>query len=95
MHNYELVIVMDGKATAAKKKVATDKLEKLIKSVKGKIASVKDWGVKPLAYTIEKSDSVAFLIFQLEIDGAGAKDISSKLRLENDLIRYLLIRKDK
>ena len=95
MHKYELVIVMDGKATAAKKKTATEKLEKLIKSVKGSIASVKDWGVKTLAYTIGKSDSGAFLIFQLELEGTGAKDISSKLRLENDFIRYLLIKKGK
>jgi len=95
MRNYELVIVIDGKTTAAKKKTTLEKIEKLVTSVKGKLGKVKEWGTKELAYKIGKSDTGAYLILPLELDGAGAKDISSKLRLETDLIRYLLIRKDK
>ncbi len=95
MHNYELVIVVDGKATAAKKKTTLDKVEKLVTSVKGKVAKVRDLGTKNLSYKIEKSDTGSYHILDLELEGAGAKDISNKLRLEGDLIRYLLIRKDK
>ena len=95
MHNYELVLVTDGKMTAAKKKTVLEKIEKLVSSVKGKVGKVNEWGTKELAYKIGKSDSGAYFILPVELDGAGAKDISTKLRLENDLIRYLLIRKDK
>ncbi len=95
MRNYELVIVIDGKTTAAKKKTTLEKIEKLVTSVKGKVGKTKEWGTKELAYKIGKSDTGTYFILPLELDGAGAKDISSKLRLENDLIRYLLIRKDK
>ncbi len=94
MRNYELVIVTDGKATAAKKKTILEKIEKLVTSVKGKVGKVKDFGTKELAYKINKSETGSYQIIDLELEGSGAKDISNKLRLENDLIRYLLIRKD-
>src|SRR5258708_37289430 len=94
MNKYELVIVMDGKATSAKKKSETEKIEKLVKEVKGKVTEVKDWGTKELAYKIKKLDTGAYLIFQLELEGAGAEEIGSKLRLNDELIRYLLVRKE-
>ncbi len=93
MRNYELVVVIDGKATAAKKKTVTEKLDKLVKASKGTLGKAKDWGVKDLAYVINKSTTGAYLIFPVELDGLGAKEVGNKLRLEDDLIRYLLIRK--
>lgn len=94
MRNYELVVVLDGKATAAKRKVATEKIEKLIKSVKGKIGKVTDMGVKDLSYKIKKSTSGVYLLLPLELEAAGAKELGGKLRLEDEFLRYLLIRKD-
>ena len=93
MRNYELVIVLDGKATSAKKKSVTEKIEKLIKSIKGKVATIKDWGTKDLAYQIGKSTTGAYLILPLELTGEAANELSNKLRLETDLIRYLLVKK--
>jgi small subunit ribosomal protein S6 len=94
MRKYGLVIVLDGKATSAKKKAVSENLEKLVKDNKGKMGAAKDLGVKELAYKIKKSTSGLFLEFELELDGAGAKDVSNKLRLQEDLIRYLLISND-
>lgn len=91
---YELAAVLDGKSSSAKKKSALEKLEKLISIMGGKVLSVDDWGVKELAYTIQKSDTGIFLILQLELDTKAAAAIQNKLRLEDYLIRYLFIKKD-
>lgn len=95
MRNYELVIVLDGKVTAAKKKTFTDKLEKLVKDAKGKLGKVKDWGTKDLAYKIGKSVTGAYLIFPLELDSDKVLSISNKLNTEGDVIRFLLVKKDR
>ncbi|CAN5338074.1 hypothetical protein BH10PAT1_BH10PAT1_0790 [soil metagenome] len=94
MNKYELVIVLDGKATSAKKKTEVEKVQGWIKEVKGK-AETKDWGTKDLAYKMGKSLTGAFTVFQLELNSSSIKEIAEKLRLDNDLIRYLLVRKDK
>jgi small subunit ribosomal protein S6 len=93
MNKYELTIVLDGKATAAKKKAAVEKIQKIITTFKGKVEKVDDWGKKELAYKIGKSDSGVFLLFSLELSGEGAKALPNKLKLEEEIIRYLLVKK--
>jgi small subunit ribosomal protein S6 len=92
MKNYELTIVLDGKMTAAKKKAASEKMSKMIETFKGKIGKVEDWGEKELAYPISKKYTGHYLLFPIEMGTQEAKSFADKLRLEEDLLRYLLVR---
>ena len=94
MNNYELVVVLDGKATTAKKKAIQTTVNKLVKINMGKVLDVEDWGARELAYKIGKSETGAYLIFSLELGAEGAAGINSNLRLEENIIRYLLIKKE-
>lgn len=94
MNKYELTLVLDGKAGAATKKKATETLEKILGILKGSIKESKDWGVKELAYKIDKSTTGVYLFFEIELDPKGAKALNEKLRTDADIIRYLLIRKE-
>lgn len=93
MRKYELTVVLPGKATAVKKKKAQAKIEKIVSDAKGKVGKVDDWGKKELSYLIAKNNSGIFLHFPLELEAESAKSLDSKLNLEEDIIRYLLIRK--
>jgi ribosomal protein S6 len=95
MNKYELTLVLDGKAGAVKKKKVTETLEKTLKIFKGVISESKEWGVKELAYKIGKSESGLYLYFELEMDPYHAKTLNDKLRTDPDLIRFLLINKNK
>lgn len=95
MNKYELTLVLDGKAGAAKKKKVMENLDKVLKLFKGAIAESKEWGVKELAYKIGKSETGLYLYFELELPANGVKALNDKLRTDPDLIRFLLIRKDK
>ena len=92
---YELTIVVDGKSAAAKKKKVLETLEKILSVYKGKIIESKDWGVKDLAYKLGKSTTGAYLYQEIELDPKGVKSLNDKLRVDADIIRYLLIKKDK
>lgn len=93
MNKYELVIVLDGKVSAAKKRAAQASLEKIIKALEGKIESTEEWGVKDLAYPINNSTAGLFLIYTLQLSSKAAKALPSKLDLEKEVIRYLLLNK--
>ncbi len=95
MNNYELTIVLDGKAGALKKKKVVEAFEKVLETFKGKITQSKDWGVKELAYKIGKSESGLYVYFELELDPKGVKALNEKLRTDSDILRFLLINKDK
>ncbi|MEK7525867.1 MAG: 30S ribosomal protein S6 [Patescibacteria group bacterium] len=92
MKNYELTIVLDGKASSAKKKAAQQKATSMVEAFKGKIGKVEDWGERELAYKIGKSETGHYIFIPLQMEAAGAKNLNDKLRLEEDLIRYLLVR---
>jgi small subunit ribosomal protein S6 len=94
MNTYELVVVFEGKLTPAKKKTEIAKIEKLVKVLNGKVLNLEDWGVKEFAYPIKKNSSGVFLIFNLELEGESAKQLMTKIKLEEQILRYLLIRKD-
>jgi small subunit ribosomal protein S6 len=91
MKNYELTLVLPGKATAAKKKAVVERVEKLVKVSDGKVTSSEDWGEKDLAYKIKKHDSGIYLYFDLELSPLAVKNISDKVKLDDDIIRYLLV----
>ena len=95
MNKYELTLVLAGKAGAAKKKKIIETLEKVLAIFKGSIKESKDWGVKELAYKIGKSETGLYLFFEIELDPKGAKSLNDKLRVDPDLIRFLLINKNK
>ena len=91
---YELTIVLDGATSAAKKKTTLEKVTKLVEVFGGKVGKPQDLGVKDLAYKISKSETGIYIFLPLELDAKGAKSLGDKIRLEEGLIRYLLIRKD-
>ena len=95
MNNYELTLVLDGKSGAAKKKKTIESIEKVLATFKGKITESKDWGVKELAYKIGKSLTGLYLYFELELDPSGAKALNEKLRTDVDVLRFLVINKEK
>ncbi len=92
MNKYELTLVLDGKAGAAKKKKVTETLEKNLEALKGKVTESKDWGVKDLAYKMGKSTTGLYLYFELELDGKGAKALNEKLRVDSEILRFLVVK---
>jgi len=94
MRKYELTVVLDGKASASKKKSVTELVGKVVAIGKGKVGKAEDGGAKDLAYKIGKSETGVYLHFPLELETNSAKDLVAKLRADGDIIRYLLIAKD-
>ena len=94
MENYELTVVLDGKTTSVKVKVFKERVEKLLSVFKGKVIKVDDWGKKDLAYKIDKNTSGYYLFFELELEKSSLSQINQKLKMEEGVIRSLIIRKD-
>ncbi len=92
MHNYELTVVLDGKATAAKKTAVTKTIEKVIELGKGKLGKVSEWGVKDLAYKIGKNTTGSYIFFTLSIEPSFVKQLDNKLKMEENIIRFLVVK---
>ena len=90
---YELMLLLKPSATADDEKKITEQIGKLIKTY-GKIVSSASLGKKPLAYPIKKEVSGVYLLLTLELAGKEANRITEKLKLEELILRHLLVKKD-
>ena len=50
------------------------------------------WGVKNLAYPIKKQISGYYAHFEIQADPKDAKDLDKSLKVEEDVLRYLIVR---
>ena len=58
----------------------------------GKVEKEDLWGVRDLAYPIKRQTKGFYAHFEIEADPKGAKGLDKILKLEEDVLRYLLIR---
>lgn len=83
MTKYELTVVLDVKATAAKKKALIEQIGKIVKVLEGKVEKSDDWGEKAAGQVLH---------FLLELEGSKAKDLTLKLNGEEGIKKHLIVK---
>lgn len=89
---YELMLILSPKLT-------DKEIEKTLKDIKDTLAESKSevfaedvWGKRDLAYPISGSRSGYYVVMNFESESDGITKIHKDLRIQNGLIRYLLIK---
>lgn len=96
MNNYYLTLVIKADLEENKRKALLDGLVKKVVGEKenpGKVLKEDLWGSKDLAYPIKRQTKGFVAHFEIEADPKNAKSIDKILRVEEDILRYLLIRR--
>lgn len=93
MNSYLLTIVLKADMEAGERKTLLDSLTKKITGSDGKVEKEDLWGVKTLTYPIKRQTSGYYAHYEIETDPKDAKDLDKSLRVEDDILRYLLVRK--
>ena len=83
MNNYYLTLVLKPDLDEKTKK-------EILGLVKGK---VDEWGSRDLAYPIKKQTKGYYIHFEFESDPKAIKDLDKSLKVEENIIRYLLVRR--
>lgn len=94
MRDYELVLVVDSELSADKQKQLLTKIEKIIADLKGKVSQKQDWGKKALAYPIKKRNQGIYFLWFVQLPTEAPGKLEAKFRLEESLLRFLLVRSE-
>lgn len=94
MRDYELTLVIDPDLTSEKQKKLVAKIKKEISDLKGKIEKTEEWGKKELAYPIKKKTLGYYFFIETELPEKAPTEIEKKIKLDEGIIRYLLVKSE-
>ena len=93
MNKYELAVVVSAKIEDEERAAVVDKCKALIERFGGTITNVDDWGKKRLAYEIQKMKEGFYYFIQFEAESSAPAEIESRIRIMDNVLRYLVVRK--
>jgi small subunit ribosomal protein S6 len=71
-----------------------EKFKKVIEAQEGAVSHVDEWGLRDLAYRIEKQGKGFYTLMQYRSSGRGVEELERNLRLTDGVLRYLTVRAD-
>lgn len=92
MNSYYLTLVLKADLEEKERKALLDSMVKKLIGEDGKIEKEDLWGNKDLAYPIKKQIKGFVAHFEVTTDPKNAKTIDKALKVEEDILRYLLVR---
>lgn len=94
MNKYELAVVVSAKIEDDERAQVVEKVKALVERFGGQISDVDEWGKKRLAYEILKMKEAFYYFIQFEAESTAPAEIESRIRIMDNVIRYLCVRQD-
>lgn len=92
---YEHVYLARQDLSPAQVETITEELTKVITDGEGAVKSKEYWGLRNLAYRIEKNRKAHYVLLNIEAPGATIEELERQVRLNEDVIRFQTIRVEK
>ena len=85
MNKYELAVVVSAKIEDDERAQVIEKVKALVERFGGQISDVDEWGKKRLAY---------YYFIHFESDAETPSEIEQRIRIMDNVIRFLCVRQD-
>ena len=89
---YESVIICRQDITKNQLDIIISEFKEIIENEKGKILTEEYWGLKNLAYEINKNKKAHYTMLIIETQPEKIEEYERKLRLHEDIIRFMTIK---
>ena len=94
MNKYELALVVTAKVEDDVRTATVDKAKDYIARYGGTVTEVEEWGKKRLAYEIQHMREGYYYFIQFEAGPECPEQLESHMRILDNVLRYLIVRKD-
>ena len=91
---YETVFIARQDLTEAQVKDLAEKFAKIVTDQGGKIHKTEHWGLRTLAYRINKNRKGHYVLIESDAPGAAIIEMERNLRLNEDVLRSLTVREE-
>ena len=95
MPYYESVFIARQDISPTQVDGLADAFEKIIIDAGGSIARRESWGLRTMAYKINKNRKGHYVLLNMEAPATALHEMERQMRINEDVLRYLSIRVDK
>lgn len=95
MTRYETVFIVTPVLSEEQTKEAVDKFRKFLKDNGAKLTHEENWGMKKLAYPIQKKSTGFYQLMEFEADGALIGQLETAYKRDERILRFLTFKQDK
>lgn len=92
---YECVFIVRQDIPAADVDKMADKFSDLISSNGGKITKRENWGLRNLAYRIQKNRKGHYVLLEMDTPFEAVKELERQMGISEDILRFMTIKLDK
>jgi len=95
MNHYETVFILNPVLSDIQVKETVKKFNDYLVSKGAEMIHKEDWGLKKLAYTIQKKKTGFYHLFEYKVAGETIAPFELEFRRDDSIMRYLTVRLDK
>jgi len=95
MKHYELMFIVKPTLTDEESQSKFDEIQNIIKAGNGEIVAPVDYGVRRLAYPIEKQKRGHYYLVYFKADGHVNKELERVFGITEDIIRFMILKYEK
>ncbi|OQA89755.1 MAG: 30S ribosomal protein S6 [Bacteroidetes bacterium ADurb.Bin234] len=95
LNQYETVFIMTPVLSEEQMKETVSKFEKILLDNKCEIVHQENWGMRKLAYPIDKKSSGFYHLFEFKAEGSFVKDWEIQFKRDEKILRFLTVALDK
>jgi small subunit ribosomal protein S6 len=93
MNKYELMFVIDPDLEESAKEAMIETVKGII-AAEGEVSATDVWGLRKLAYPIQKKKEGYYVVMQFEAAPTLPKELDRRLRISENCMRHVIVRKD-
>ena len=91
MKAYELLYFVAPSADDKPKKIASERVDSVIKKINGKIDDIEEIGKRNLAYEIDGATDADYTLVNFHCDPQGVAELNRVLRLTVEVQRHMIV----
>ena len=91
---YEHVLIARQDISAQQAEALNDQLKALLEEQGGKVAKIEYWGLRNLAYRINKNRKGHYSLLAIDAPAPAVKEMERQLSINEDVLRYMTVKVD-
>ena len=95
MNHYETVFILTPVLSEAQMKEAVEKFKTVLTSAGAAILNEENWGLRKLAYPIEKKSTGFYQLFEFTAEPEVIANLETQFRRDERVLRFLTVKMEK